>query len=494
MLVDHVGPNDTISADICIVGGGPAGLTVAEELARAGLSVVLLETGDFTFDPTTQKLAEGRASGPLLSGYDSYLRDSRYFHLGGAGGWWGGFCVPFTAIDFEHRPWVAKSGWPISRAQLAPYYERAARWLGFHPIEDERTEDQRLRKALAPAQSGALTTQVYHFPPSNRFSETALRAWVAATPARVLLNSVATRLVAHGGRLERVEAVSLAGTRFVVQAATFVLAAGGIENARILLEAGAEQSLPIKGAGLGENFMEHFHVVLGTVQLPRSAAWSLYTKVERDAGLGHSTLGVLSLAATVQREYRLLNYSVQLKEQPSASEGNQDGGGTITATLFGRAEQAPSPESRLTLARERDSLGRRRVALDWRVTEQDWTSVVSSTCLVGEELVRCFGARPSFTIDEARPWPGEPRGPSPNLPHTWGAHHMGTTRMDPDPSRGVVDADCRVHGLSNLFVAGSSVFPTGSFANPTFTLLALAIRLADHVRERMGRTHHREAA
>jgi choline dehydrogenase-like flavoprotein len=139
------------------------------------------------------------------------------------------------------------------------------------------------------------------------------------------------------------------------------------------------------------------------------------------------------------------------------------------ARLRARAEQSPNPESRLVLQRERDALGTPKVRLQWRLAALDTESVHRSTELVARELGRSLQGRGRVKVSV------HPIG----LPD----HHMGTTRMHDDPRRGVVDAQCRVHGLSNLYVAGSSVFPTGGTANPTLTLLQMALRLADHLHE-----------
>jgi choline dehydrogenase-like flavoprotein len=146
--------------------------------------------------------------------------------------------------------------------------------------------------------------------------------------------------------------------------------------------------------------------------------------------------------------------------------------------LLNLLEQVPNPDSRLTLSDETDALGQRRLKLDWRFTELDWRTLRRSHEVIGMELGK--GGLGRFRMDVSEipnEWPEQTRGAH---------HHMGTTRMHDDPKQGVTDGNCRVHGVANLWIAGSSVFPTGGYANPTLTLVALAIRLADKLKESMA--------
>jgi choline dehydrogenase-like flavoprotein len=137
-------------------------------------------------------------------------------------------------------------------------------------------------------------------------------------------------------------------------------------------------------------------------------------------------------------------------------------------------EPAPNPNSRVTLSPERDRLGKNRVRLDWRLSDIDLFTMKRAQQILAEEFGRVgFGRLKIMPIESEGSWPSPPFG-------SW--HHIGTTRMHTDPKKGVVDSNCRVHGVANLFVAGSSVFPTAGHANPTLTIVALSIRLADHVK------------
>jgi choline dehydrogenase-like flavoprotein len=249
-----------------------------------------------------------------------------------------------------------------------------------------------------------------------------------------------------------------------------VLATGAIENARLLLM--HERYLASSAGSTGRFFMEHPHVLVGAVQLPDPTA--LHACLTDGA-----VREVLSVPEGVQRTEHLLNVSVQLRPQASIGSARP-----LPCQLYARAEQAPNPDSRVTLGEQLDRLGCPRPHLAWRLTKQDWDSIVRTAELVAAALEQRYGARGELLVHPEEPWPWPPAGPSESSQATWGNHHLGTTRMATRPDEGVVDRDCLVHGTANLYVAGSSVFPTGGCANPTFTIVTLAHRLADHLASR----------
>jgi choline dehydrogenase-like flavoprotein len=253
-----------------------------------------------------------------------------------------------------------------------------------------------------------------------------------------------------------------------VKADTVVLAAGGIENARLLLL--HERALPASAAMAGRCFMDHPHVLAGTVQFPARTFLDAFL----DKG---QTLDVLALPDTTQRRESLLNASAQLQPRTPVVPS----GGPVEVDLYLRTEQAPNPDSRLVLAERLDPLGCPQPYLHWLPVDEDWNSVVRTAELVAAALAEHHGAVAELSIRSEVPWPWDPAGPDESATATWGNHHVGTTRMAADPAEGVVDRNCLVHGTTNLYVAGSSVFPTGGCANPTFMIVALAHRLVDHL-------------
>jgi choline dehydrogenase-like flavoprotein len=323
-----------------------------------------------------------------------------------------------------------------------------------------------------------------------------------------------------GSEVAELQVATLSGGRFAVRAPVFVLACGGLENARLLLA--ARQSINV-GLGnqhdnVGRYFMEHPHLAAARVLVDDPQRLRFYNPdIPAAYRAGHKIAGCLQLHREVQAAAELLNcdcnflvdnvgtsgYAALRRIWNAAERGAvpdhlwADLGVAIAdlddtaAGLLGRfgvreyrpdhsrffmwstAEQSPDPASRVVLGDERDALGVPRLKLDWRLNELDRRSLRAVQQKVAEELGRTGIGR----LKVAEWLDGQPA--------VWelmgGSHHMGTTRMSDAPERGVVDRDCRVHGTANLYIAGSSVFPTGGSANPTLTIVALALRLAEHL-------------
>jgi choline dehydrogenase-like flavoprotein len=222
--------------------------------------------------------------------------------------------------------------------------------------------------------------------------------------------------------------------------------------------------------------MEHPHVHAGHIDLGGGLdAWRRYFG-GRDPELGHAVQWGLALPADTQARRRLLNAALELwpeEENPTEAPVHH-------ARLLLRAEQSPNPDSRIVLTSDIDSIGLPMAHLEWNLKPLDWSSIHSTARSIGEALERHAGAHFDLTVEADVRWPPMPKMPDYYEP--WGCHHMGTTRMSESPAFGVVDPNGRVHGVDNLFVAGSSTFPTGGYANPTLTVIALALRLVDHLR------------
>jgi len=499
----NVERDSVLESDLCIVGAGAAGITIAREFVGTRTSVCLLESGGFELDEATQSISEGVATGTLLPEENSYLADSRVRGFGGTTRVWEGYCRPLDEIDFERRSWVRHSGWPFPKSLLEPFYQRANPLLEIgsfgHPMRDRLAASRRL---LLP-DSDKLVTRFFHYSPPTRFGERYRDELVQAPNVRICLYANAVDILTNesASRVEGLSIACLTGNRFRVRAKHYILATGGVENARLLLLSDRVQK---EGLGnehdlVGRFFMEHPILNAGRVVVADPAdSLGLYD-FHRDASLGHRVLGVLSLTARAQRENKLLNLRVHLRpRRADAVDPLFEAVGRTAARLHDvsresttaltstpsipshfaaevSCEQWPNPDSRVSLVETRDALGKRRVKLDWRLTRFDSVSVRRSLVILNQELGRALKGRVQLLQSDAAPWPG-----------AWGPHHqMGTTRIHLDPTKGVVDPDCRVHSVSNLYVAGSSVFPTSGFANPTYTLVALALRLADHLKDRM---------
>ena len=523
MLVDarQLADGTRLEAEVCIIGGGAAGVTLAQALATTPLRTCLLESGGLELADETQSLYEGDNVGLPYFPLDS----CRLRYFGGSTNHWAGLCRPLDAIDFETRPGLAFGGWPLSRPGLDPYYERAQAVCGLGPFVYDSVEywSQQSRLAAIPLRDEAVVTRMYQIR-AVRFGEAYRDTLRQASNVHVYLNANVLEIEtdATASQVSGVSAAVLAGPKFRVSANLYVLAAGGIENARLLL-----LSNKVRPSGLGNThdlvgrfFMEHPHAVVGQMVLRKSVAeMALY--LERSKVAEIRVNGVFALPEPILRDEQLLNTSLavvpaigaeplekliaDLRGLPAsgdlaahlaaligdlgmadeASSPNvrhvRDGAFLVLPVsrvgLLCRGEQAPNPDSRVTLGPDRDAFGQNRVRLDWRLSPIDKHSVRRLLESLAIEIGRAgLGRLQTALGDDDAPWPDSLEG---------GNHHMGTTRMSRDPKTGVVDEDCRVHGVANLYIAGSSVFPTSGFANPTLTIVALALRLADHIRSRM---------
>jgi choline dehydrogenase-like flavoprotein len=471
-------PNSTLSADLCVVGAGAAGITLARELREQGLRVLLLESGDFEPSPETQDLYRGS-----MSGIDTWAPDNhRWRYFGGSTNRWAGWCMPLEPEDFVRRDHVPLSGWPIRRSDLDPYYARAQQIVQIGSRWEAASVAETLGRPLVPAPSGHLATRLFRYSPPTRFGSRYRRALEESETVEVVRNANVVGIELAGGRVSHLRCRVLGGPSFTVEADRYVLAMGGLENARLLLASNVGN----ESGFVGRCFMEHPH-------LYGSSAWlevggsdlDFYTGQSRPAG-EDDVLGVLALSREIRDAEGLLDLTISMHEESleDASTGEvratdvaarwraQEGTRLFRLTL--RAEQSPFEKSRVTLTDEVDPLGVPRIDVHWAVRDEDLRGYRRSMEILGREL-GAAGLGRMWTPHDA-----EGRFQDVIAP---GGHHMGTTRMSADPSDGVVDADCRCHEVANLYIAGSSVFATGGSANPTLTIVALAARLADHLAE-----------
>ena len=543
MIIDaRTIPNGaSLAANVCVVGGGPAGITLALEfVGQANADVILLESGGLHADPLTQSLYAGEVVGQDLGRPD----ENRNRFLGGSSNCWGGWCKPLDPWDFEARPWVPHSGWPIGRAELDPFYERAHRKLQLGPYRYEPAfwEETLLRSealGLFPLDPAAdpLVNVIDQFSPPTRFGQAYREELKRAAAIRLLLYANAVEIQTDGTarHVERVEVATLEGGRFSVAAQFFVLAAGGIDNPRLLLASNHVQQHGL-GNGydlVGRYFADHPRVRTGRVRLVgdhlhRRLYDATLALTRRTLGLQHLTIGChVSPSRAAQFRDRLLNSRHFLVARPHGAlmatyktladlrrllvGRHRTGIGTVAiaremlrrlpailprlpevaltvldSTVSVRGfrrhyalesifEPAPNRDSRVTLGLARDRLGMPVTRIDWRLSAQDRDNFLATVRMVRGALTR------TGIVIDTDGGPGDLEAVWPDQV-TWCWHHMGTTRMHPDPRQGVVDARCRVHGVSNLFVAGSSVFPTMGNDMPTLTIVALALRLADHLK------------
>jgi choline dehydrogenase-like flavoprotein len=533
MFVDarQISTDTEIQADIAIVGAGAAGISLALGLTGRGLNVCLLESGGMEFAWPSQLLYSGLNVG--LPYFDLDVCQLRY--LGGSTNAWGGWSRPLDPIDFESRPWVEQSGWPFAMNTLAPFYRRA------HEICQVPSDDYDPERAMAelrhpraqvlPFDPTFLETTIYRFSPPTRFGQVYREALRRADGLRCYLNAnvLAIKTDASARTVTRLAVGTMSGARFEVAAKHYVLAAGGIENSRLLL---LSNDVAAKGLGnqhdlVGRFFMEHPHTKRELIVPTRRLASGIYGEKFH----GRAIVARMSLPDALIRREGLLNYSANLhavyfgqdtrgwlalrKAILSLSRSRRSDpfirlppyglkglsrrqildmvkqfdrvaiAGVLRLfqpnrfikafVLESKPEQAPNRDSRITLDDARDAFGLRRVKVDWRMLPIDRRTVVRGEEIIDAELRRLgIGSLVPLPAAEMERWPDSLEG---------GWHQLGTTRMHADAERGVVDPNSRVHGMSNLFLAGGSVFPTSGTAPPTLTIVALALRLASHLKE-----------
>ena len=537
-----------VRADFCVVGGGPAGITLAMELAKTGKSVVLLESGDLRPSAEAQALNVGEVADETLhSPADKY----RQRCLGGSTAIWGGRCVPFDPIDFDARRWMDHSGWPIGYEDVHRYYAAANALCEAGEYE----YDARLAvpRGMRPLLRG-FTPRHFDMNGIERFScpinfgeryQTRLRE---AANIRVLLRATVTRLIASrdGSRIVGIDVRGGQDGEFSVTAGQFVLAAGGIETPRLLLTSDDVHSRGIGNANdmVGRFYMSHVAGTIGSLQVngPKDAVWhgydvaadgtycrrriALRPDVQAELGLSnvvfrlhhpriadprHRT-GPLS-AIFLAQNFISYEYAKRLVSDtpPTATTWLRHGMNALAdpfstisflshwlrdrtlaerkypsiiirprTNLFSldfHAEQAPNRDSRVGLGNAIDRFGKRQVRVDWRYSRQDVDTVAKSFDLLRADLTE-------QDIGQLTLAPGESDIETVvRRDGAYGGHHIGTARMAASAASGVADREGKVFGVNNLYIAGSALFPTSSQANPTLTIVAMTLRLADHLRE-----------
>jgi len=529
--IDHLADGAGLAADLCIVGAGAAGLMIAREFLGTSTQVVLVESGGWTTRDDTQDMYGGEVERPFRG-----LQAGRARVFGGTTTLWGGQCIPLDPIDFEVRPWVEYSGWPITRADLAPYYDRAKQRLNIAPEAFDEPVWQRF--GLDPLDLDADRLMAIHgvFIRQPDLGQRFRAELAAAANIRVLLHANTVRLNtdASGTQIRQVVFRDLAGREGQITARRVVLCAGGIENARLLLlsnqaspDGPDAQGPHAKGLGNSHDLVGRFlqdHPCGRSAEIVTTNPRRLQDHWNMLYGRRAHYLPKLALSEAAQRSEQVLNCVGRLEYEYEPGSGMQAvrelfsdlrarrrppglrrklaalGRGSPDLAVTGWrlmawglspatkprriyleafTEQAPTPDSRVTLGDSRDALGLRRVKVDWRLDASVWKTLRVFTRCVQEEFTR-------LGLGEVRPadWLAQKEPPASVLIDSY--HPAGTTRMAQRPEEGVVDTDCQVFGVHGLYIAGSSVFPTSGAANPTLTLIAMALRLAERLRDELA--------
>ena len=528
MMIDSnkISEGKIIETDVCIVGAGVAGISLARELIGEKISVGLFECGDLKPDNETQSFFWGKTIGHPYYPLDM----TRSCGFGGSAHRWnidlltGNFGVrlhPLDAIDFTEREWVPNSGWPFDKSHLDPFYDRAQKVCKIGPYSYDAGDWENPDKTpCLPFKSDRVQTTIFQFADRMTFIKDHFHEIDAADHINVYTHANVIDIETDG-EAKVVKSLRLSdsiGKGFAVKAKLYILALGAIETARLLLISNKIQQNGLANQNdlIGRYFMEHPHLWSGRYIPSRP-------ELVRKTGLyrlhwhnGTPIMGKFTINQRLQQSKRLLNYCVSIHPEvykrrpnimpdwnviswplldaknPLGEEKNlnlYEAASRRTHSIVSRfyrrlkppeiyfrlnhmTEQIPNPNSRLFLIEEKDALGRNRVCLDWRLSSVDINSIIQSQKIIDEELQKSGLGRLQINLKSDEP-PQSLQG---------GWHHMGTTRMHSNPQKGVVDENGKVHGVSNLFIAGPSLFPTCGYANPVLTIVALAIRLADHIK------------
>ena len=490
-----------LTPDLAIIGGGPAGISLALALADSGHDILLLESGGMVFDAKTQSLYAGAQTGVPYTALDG----GRLRFLGGSTNHWGGWCRPLDTIDFEVRDFLPHSGWPISRQALEPYFPRAQAMVEAGPwLYDQADTLVSDNGPVVPLGAGGLYTSWFQFSKTRgdilpthfgqRYQDDLKRA-TKITPL-FHANVTGIRLAHDGGHVDHLDVATLtpagaADRHFTVKPRYVVLACGGMENARLLL---ASNDVMKPGVGNQNNLVGRFFADnptprdTATMVLfagPVASFYSTYLTLPNGAVL----LGAFAPTAEFARREGVTG-SLTTVENPIALDALGIAAVVATAQALGvdasnakayslgcGMELAPDPDRRLTLSGQTDALGMPRLKLEMRIADSDFERYSRTMAELGRQLLAARTGMIKLNYSRREQWLSALE---------WGNHHLGTTRMSDDPKKGVVDAQGQVHGVANLYVAGSSVFPTYGASNPTLNLLALTLRLGDHLKKVMA--------
>lgn len=489
--------------DVCVVGSGPAGMTLARTLAASGFQVALMEGGGLDFTEESQDLYLGR-----VTGLDNEELDvSRLRFFGGSSNHWYGRTRPLEAIDFEPRDYAPLSGWPISRADLDPYQPGADAILD---ITTPVTPDEPVA-----AGGGIFRTITWRRSPPTRLAPKYQDEIAASDGLALCLNANLVDLRLND-RLDTVvgavfKSFTPGDPGFTVKASRYCLCLGGLENPRALLNFRSQipEGIGNRNGLVGRHFHDHIAIevadILLTEKIEASEISYAPTKAFQDRlqALNMAFMvtprppGDSSLLKQLVRTAECATPAIQRMVEEMRGMTLKCRAGGLTEFLLQRdpetypagfiwsvTEQPLTAESRVSLNEETDAFGLNRITLDWRLDPHYYAALREMTVTLGGVLAEAGVGRilvRNWLLEEE---PVLPRRNA-NEGEVAGLHHMGTTRMATDPAQGVVDADCRVHGLTNLYIGGSSVFPTGGYVNPTYSIVQMALRLADHLEDEL---------
>ena len=502
-------PSPDYRPQICIVGAGAAGICLAVELSRQGKSVMVLEGGGRDIEDAAQEPYRSEVIGHEHRG----IHNGRFRAHGGTTTRWGGQILELNAEDFEYRDWIPASGWPFSRAELEPFYRRA---LDFEGLGHVLHNDTDVWKSLGLPEPSFADLQSYltRWCPEPNFARLHAKTLESTANLQIWLHANAVELLMDEETVRALRVRTQQGSEVLVHADHFVFCMGTIECVRFFLQP-RTGDLPWNRSGLlGRHFQDHVDANAARV-IPRNR--DQFAELFDNIFLrGFKYHPKLRLSPDEQRRARILNCAATMSFSSDIDEALASTKTTAKHLLRGRfselqpadilrsarhaplllrqtaryalqhrvynpasaeirlrvhCEQPPDSDSSITLSTERDSLGLLRARLDWRISDLELDTIRHFAETTASSLAPIAHVEPEPTLLSRDPTFLDRCDDS--------NHHMGGMRMGASPSAGVVTPDLLLHGTRNVYVCSGAVFPTSGFSNPTHTVLALAMRLAD---------------
>ncbi|HYM21641.1 MAG TPA: GMC family oxidoreductase [Vicinamibacterales bacterium] len=560
MIIDGQGVDASLSADVAVVGAGPAGIVTALEVADGGLDVLLIESGHTHPDKAIQSLGDAAALDESLHAPMSMATRRQ---VGGASAIWGGRCVPFDRVDFDTRPWIVDHEWPVTYDEVRKYFQAACDWFVCGRAVFDATETGRLPPSIVPGlpNGDVLTSTLERWSLPTHFGVQYAERLRASGRVRVVSGLTCTHIATRGHDVDRLACRTIDGKTVDIRARRYVVACGGLESTRLLLASPHADGRAIGNHSdhLGRWYMGHIEGVVATVHfhtppsatiydyerdadgvyvrrrftfsreyqksnsLPNIASWLVHPELGQAAHRsGILSLAYLALASplgpfiapealripmiggrvpgvpyggaapspTLEHIRNLCTdawptarFAVGFGARRFLARGRRVPGFAVhnranVYPLLYHGEHLPRRDSRVTLSGQRDAVGMPRIQVEIRFSDADVEGVVRAHRAWDEHLRRCNAGEIRYHSDDVA---ADVRGRMGG-----GFHQSGTTRMSRRPEDGVVDANLAVHGIPNLFVVSSSVFPTSSQANSTFLIVAFAVRLAEHLKRTMS--------
>lgn len=542
-------PDAELQADVAIVGAGPAGITLALELAGAGHSVALIESGSDSFDAEVQQLGDAVLEDPAHMPMSEATRRQ----LGGASNVWGGRCVPFDAIDFQTRQITGNAHWPVSYEEIQRYYERACEWCvcGSDDAFDARELPDLAERSLIPGwpEGDVRATTLERWSLPTNFGRQYRRRLEESELVTLTTRLTCTEIVVgeDGYAVSHMVGQTLAGNCARIHAARYVLACGGLEATRLLF---ASDRVHSRGIGnhaghLGRWYMAHIEARIARVHFTTPAKETIYS-YERDPD-GVYVRRRFTFSPQFQRQHELPNAALWLENPEIGDPSHRSGSlsfvylmlvsplgrylisegirkhqlgdssaiskrahfanvlrsplATVAFALalgYGRflkrgrkvpgffipnsanvypllyqSEHLPNRASHVAVVAQRDALGMPRLQPRMHIDARDIDGVIRAHEHFDRYLREHSLGYLEYIVEDF--------DKAIRDRFFYGCHQSGTTRMAKRSEDGVLDADLAVHGFEDLFVASSSAFVTSSQANSTFTIVAFALRLAEHL-------------